>query len=65
MPAVVVVPTFQEAANIGVYLRAMREAAPDVDILVVDDNSPDGTADLAEKAAAELGHIAVLQRSAK
>lgn len=65
VPAVVVVPTFQEAANIGVYLQAMRAAVPDIDILVVDDNSPDGTADLAEKAAAELGHIAVLHRPTK
>ena len=38
---------------------------PDVDILVVDDNSPDGTADLAEKAGAELGHIEVLRRAGK
>ena len=65
MPAVVVVPTYQEADNVGPFLTAMRAAAPEVDILIVDDNSPDGTADLVEKEAAELGHIDVLRRPAK
>ena len=43
----------------------VRAAAPDADILVVDDNSPDGTADLAEKVGAELGRIDVLRRPQK
>jgi dolichol-phosphate mannosyltransferase len=65
VPAVVVVPTYQEADNVEPYLKAMRSAAPDVDILIVDDNSPDRTADLAEKVGAELGRIDVLRRPAK
>ena len=40
-------------------------AAPDADVLVVDDNSPDGTAALAEETAAELGRIKVLHRAGK
>lgn len=65
MPAVVVVPTFQEVENIERYLRATRAAAPDVDIIVVDDNSPDGTAERAEKLGTDLGRVDVLRREAK
>jgi dolichol-phosphate mannosyltransferase len=61
----VVVPTYVEAENIAELLERVRAAVPDADILVVDDNSPDGTADVAEKAAAELGRIDVLRRPAK
>jgi dolichol-phosphate mannosyltransferase len=43
----------------------VRAAVPDADILVVDDNSPDGTADLADRLGAELGHIEVLRRPRK
>ena len=55
MRTVVVVPTYQEAGNITRFLSAVRAAAPDTDVLVVDDNSADGTGELAEQAAAELG----------
>ena len=41
---IVVVPTYNEAGNIERLLDEVRIAAPDVDVLVVDDNSPDGTA---------------------
>jgi membrane protein DedA with SNARE-associated domain/membrane-associated phospholipid phosphatase/GT2 family glycosyltransferase len=44
--AVVVVPTYQEAGNVVSVLDRVLAAAPYVDVLVVDDNSPDGTADL-------------------
>ena len=47
------------------FLRAVRSAAAQVDILVCDDNSPDGTGELAEKVAAELGRIEVLHRPSK
>jgi len=62
---VVVLPTYNEADNIVRFLRAVREAAPDADVLVVDDNSPDGTAALAEETASELGRIKVLHRAGK
>ena len=42
--AVVVLPTYNEAENIVAFLRAVRAAVPDADLLVVDDSSPDGTA---------------------
>ncbi len=62
MRALVVIPTYQEADNVAEVLRRVRAAEPTADILVVDDSSPDGTADLAEAVAAELGGIQVLRR---
>jgi dolichol-phosphate mannosyltransferase len=61
----VVLPTYQEAANIADVLRRVRAAVPDSSVLVVDDGSPDGTADLAEAMGAELGSISVLRRPGK
>jgi dolichol-phosphate mannosyltransferase len=61
----VITPTYVEAENIDEFLRRARAALPSADILVVDDNSPDGTADIAEATADELGGIDVLRRPAK
>lgn len=63
--AVVVLPTYNERENIVTLLRAVREAVPEADLLVVDDNSPDGTATLVEETAAELGQIKLLRRAGK
>ena len=65
MRTLVVMPTYDEAPNIAEVLTRVRAAAPDVDLLVVDDSSPDGTADLARKTAAELGQIDVEVRGRK
>ena len=65
MRTLVVVPTYEEAANITDLLQRTRAAAPDVDVLVVDDNSPDGTAKLAQALGEELGQIDVLVRREK
>lgn len=65
MQTVVVVPTYQEADNIVAFLTAVRTAVPDAHILIVDDNSPDGTGRMADEAAADLGNIHVLHRAAK
>ena len=65
MRTLVVMPTYDEAPNIAEVLTRVRAAAPDVDLLVVDDNSPDGTAELAREAAAELGQIDVEVRGRK
>jgi dolichol-phosphate mannosyltransferase len=62
---VVVVPTYQEADNVGPFLAAVRTSTPDAEVLVVDDNSPDGTGELAEKVGADLGQITVLHRPGK
>jgi len=61
----VVLPTYNEAENIDHVLRRIRAALPDGGVLVVDDGSPDCTADMAEKLGAELGNIDVLRRAAK
>jgi dolichol-phosphate mannosyltransferase len=61
----VVLPTYEEAANITEVLQRVRAAVPDVEVLVVDDNSPDGTGDLAEAVGAELGQIEVMRRPGK
>lgn len=61
----VVLPTYQEAANVAVALRGIRASVPWAHVLVVDDNSPDGTADLARQTGGELGGISVLVRPAK
>ncbi len=63
--ALIVLPTYNEAENIDDVLRKVRAAVPDADVLVVDDGSPDGTADLAEALGAELGRISVLRRTEK
>jgi dolichol-phosphate mannosyltransferase len=65
MRAVALVPTYQEADNIGDLLRALRRDAPKVDVLVIDDASPDGTADLAAAVGDDLGQVEVLRRTAK
>ncbi len=61
----IVLPTYQEAANVAVVLRRIRAAAPAASVLVVDDGSPDGTAAIAQAVADELGHIEVLRRGGK
>jgi dolichol-phosphate mannosyltransferase len=58
-------PTYDEALNIEEALRRIRHKAPSVDVLVIDDHSPDGTADLARTVGAELGRMDVLDRPAK
>jgi dolichol-phosphate mannosyltransferase len=62
----VVLPTYNESATIAEVLRRIRASATQlIDVLVVDDSSPDGTADIAEALAAELGGIEVLRRPDK
>jgi dolichol-phosphate mannosyltransferase len=61
----IVTPTYNESGNIAEFLERVRKAVPEADILVVDDNSPDGTADLADEARTRLGQITVLRRPKK
>jgi dolichol-phosphate mannosyltransferase len=63
--ALIVLPTYQEAANIAAVLRRIRAAVPAAHVLVVDDRSPDGTAELAEAIGAELDAIEVMRRAEK
>jgi dolichol-phosphate mannosyltransferase len=61
--AVVCLPTYNERENLEAMLRALGDKA--VRVLVVDDNSPDGTGELADKLAEELDYVSVLHRPGK
>lgn len=63
--AVICIPTYNEAENIQAIVPAIFEVVPHVHILVIDDNSPDGTGALADRMAAEDGRIHVLHRTEK
>ncbi len=65
MHVVVIVPTYNEGANITALCEQVRLALPDADILVVDDGSPDGTAEHAAAAGERLGRVTVLAQSGK
>jgi dolichol-phosphate mannosyltransferase len=62
---IVVLPTYNERENVAALLTAVRSTVPAADVLVVDDNSPDGTASIVEEMAAELGQIKLLRRPGK
>ncbi|HET9900187.1 MAG TPA: polyprenol monophosphomannose synthase [Actinomycetes bacterium] len=62
---VVVIPTYDEAANLAWIVGRLRRAQPDVDVLVVDDHSPDGTGRIADQLAAADPQVEVLHRAAK
>ncbi len=62
---VMVVPTYNEADNLGWIIGRLREAQPDIHVLVVDDNSPDGTGKQADELAAADAAIQVVHRSEK
>ena len=57
MRVLVLVPTYNEIENIDDVLQRARMALPDADVLVIDDGSPDGTGDRAEKLDGELRGI--------
>jgi dolichol-phosphate mannosyltransferase len=65
MSTLVVIPTYDERESLPVTLERLRAAVPDVDVLVVDDGSPDGTGRWAEEAASLDGAVHVLHRAGK
>jgi dolichol-phosphate mannosyltransferase len=60
--AIVVVPTYNEAGNIGELIERIAAAVPGIHLLIVDDASPDGTADLAEELCAAHEGFRVYRR---
>lgn len=64
-----ILPTYNEAVNLEPFVRAvlpeLAEAAPDHHILIVDDNSPDGTGRIADRLASEIDAVEVLHRAEK
>jgi dolichol-phosphate mannosyltransferase len=66
MHAVVCLPTYNERENLEPMLRRLGDVLPEgVRVLVIDDRSPDGTGELAESLARELGFVDVLHREQK
>ena len=65
MRPLVIIPTYNESENIERMLRRIHESLPDAGILVVDDGSPDGTADIVKTVAAELPDVHLLSRTSK
>lgn len=65
MRPLVVLPTYEEADNIAEVLSRLRDGCPAAEALVVDDGSPDGTADVAEEWAGRHGGVNVMRRPGK
>ena len=65
MRVLVIIPTYDEAENIADVLGRVRAAVPDAHVLVVDDNSPDGTGDLVEAMAVDDPNLHLLRRAGK
>ncbi|TAM68943.1 MAG: polyprenol monophosphomannose synthase [Microbacteriaceae bacterium] len=61
----VIVPTYDERASLESIITRIRGAVPSADVLVVDDGSPDGTGELAERLAAADARIRVMHRTGK
>lgn len=61
----VIIPTYNEAESLPILIPALRAEVPDVDILIVDDSSPDGTGKIADEYAAYDKAITVMHRTGK
>ena len=61
----IITPTYNEKDNLPRFIEAVRGALPDADVLIVDDNSPDGTGDLADAIAAKDKGVRVMHRAGK
>src|ERR671914_1604961 len=66
MRHLICLPTYNEAENLEPMVRALRALdLEDLHVLVIDDNSPDGTGDIADRLAAGDDHVHVLHRARK
>ena len=65
MSSVVIIPTYNERNNIEQVIPAIFNLLPTISILVVDDNSPDGTGKVADELAKNHPEVSVLHRRAK
>jgi dolichol-phosphate mannosyltransferase len=62
---VVLIPTYNERENLARIVARLRVAVPEADVLVLDDSSPDGTGEIADKLAADDSRVRVLHRRSK
>ena len=65
MRCVVIVPTYNESENIAAVVPLILRQGEEFDLLIVDDNSPDGTGEIAERLAGESGRVHVMHRPRK
>ena len=65
MKSIVVIPTYNEADNIESLIKFINEQVPDMHILIVDDNSPDGTSNIVEKIMENDNRVHLIKRSGK
>lgn len=65
MRVLTIIPTYNEIESLPLTLRRLRAAVPEVEVLVVDDNSPDGTGRWADQTSAEDQNVHVLHRTEK
>ena len=65
MKTLIIVPTYNEIVNLPIIIDGILKHAPEVNILVADDGSPDGTGTLADKIAAEDARVNVMHRTEK
>jgi dolichol-phosphate mannosyltransferase len=61
----VIIPTYNEAENVRLITGRVRQSVPGVDVLIADDNSPDGTGRVADEMAAGDAHVQVMHREGK
>ena len=62
---IIIMPTYNERQNLEIIAGRVRASTPDAELLVVDDNSPDGTGDLADKIAETDRRVHVMHRTEK
>ena len=65
MKTLIIIPTYNEIDNLSPLLKEIFSYAPETDILIVDDNSPDGTGDLADEFHQQNARVLVLHRAGK
>ena len=65
MRALLVLPTYNEAGNIEEVVERALASTPDIDVMIVDDNSPDGTGRIADRLAAAEPRVTVMHRPGK
>src|SRR5438093_103479 len=65
MKTLIIIPTYNELDNLRTLLQEIFSCVPNIDILIVDDNSPDGTGQLADEISGENPHVHVLHRAGK
>lgn len=64
-PALVIIPTYNERENIAAAVERVLDAVPDIHVLIVDDGSPDGTGEIADRLARDDARVHVMHRTGK